>query len=326
VQSEAAAAPKPTIVTFTGMCDASGAVELSDRIFAVADDEDNIIRTYDSERGGAPLATYDLSPSLDLPVKPAKPGKAPKPNAKPKRAPETDLEAAARIGDLAFWLTSHGRNSSGKLKQERLRFFATTLPKDGAPLQVSGVPYEHLLEDLLSDPRLKRFGLAEAATLAPKEPGGLNLEGMTAREEGGLWLGFRNPVPEGKALVLALLNPEEVMRGARAKLSDPLLLDLGGLGVRSLSSWRKRYLIAAGHFAHGAVSKLFTWDGKAPPVPAKSMDFREFNPEGFFTPDDREQFMVLSDDGSVQVDGVECKQLKDPAAKTFRGAWLPLAQ
>ena len=40
------------------MCDASAGVELTDTIVAVADDEDNVIRTYDVERGGAPLASF----------------------------------------------------------------------------------------------------------------------------------------------------------------------------------------------------------------------------------------------------------------------------
>jgi hypothetical protein len=309
-------------VTFIGMCDASGAVEVTDSVFAVADDEDNVIRTYDATRGGAALAKFDLSPSLHLPVKG---NSKPKPDAKPKRPPETDLEAATRIGSDAYWITSHGRNSTGKLKQERLRFFATSLPRDGVPIQVIGEPYEHLLEDLLAEPRLSRFGLAAAAELAPKAPGGLNLEGMTARVEGGVFIGFRNPLPENKALVVPLLNPEQVVRGQRAKLGDPLLLELGGHGVRSLSSWRGLYLIAAGRPGDGGLSQLYTWDGKAVPEPVRSVDFQGFNPEGFFTPETPERIFVLSDDGTVPIDGVPCKELKDEAQKRFRGAWVPLA-
>src|SRR5687768_12770455 len=98
-------APRPRAATvrevvFQGACDASGAVPLSDRRVVVADDEDNILRVYDAHVGGAPLSKTDLSASLGLPLK----GK------KKRRAPELDLEAATRIGDRAYWLTSHGRN------------------------------------------------------------------------------------------------------------------------------------------------------------------------------------------------------------------------
>jgi hypothetical protein len=33
---------------------------------------------------------------------------------------------------------------------------------------------------------------------------------------------------------------------------------------------------------------------------------------------------VLSDDGGVDVDGTECKRVKDPTKKRFRGAWVSL--
>jgi hypothetical protein len=304
-------------VTFTGMCDASAAVELTGRLFAVADDEDNVIRTYDSERGGAPLAAVDLSPGLNLPVKEGK-------KAKPVRI-ETDLEAATRIGDRAYWITSHARKRSGKRAPERLRFFATTMPPDGAPVAVVGTPYERLLDDLLAEPRLERFGLARAVDIAPTEPGGFNLEGMTAREEGGVWLGLRNPMPEGKALLVPLLNPEEVVDGGRAEFGDPLTLDLGGLTVRALSWWRKRYLIAGGNSSNGGNPRLFTWDGASRASPIPALDLTDFNPEGFFTPDARDQIFVLSDDGTVEIDGEPCKKLDDATKKRFRGAWISLA-
>jgi hypothetical protein len=304
-------------VVFTGMCDASGAVALSDRRFVVADDEDNVLRVYDVEQGGAPLGGTDVSHGLKLPLKKKK-----KPGSVPV-APEADIEAATRLGDRAYFMTSHGRNSSGKLKPERLRFFATTAPEDG-DIEVIGEPYDGLLADLLAEPRLESFELAKAAELSPKAPGGLNLEGMTERKEGGVWLGFRNPIPEGRALLVPLLNPEQLITGKRARFGDPVKLDLGGLGVRSLSSHRDRYLIVAGPFDQGATSRLFTWDGGARVEPLDRVSLADFNPEGFFTPEGRDHIMLLSDDGSVSVDGTDCKRLKDPAAKRFRGLWVSL--
>ena len=298
-------------VLFVGMCDASGAVPLSDRTFLVADDEDNILRTYDVMRGGPPTASVEVSAVLGLP--PSGNGRAP-------RSPEADIEAATSIGDRAYFLTSHGRNSGGQLKPERFRFFATDMHEDRVvPV---GKAYERLMDDLLADPRLSRLGLEAAARLAPKSKGGLNLEGMTARVEGGVWIGFRNPIPEGRAVLVPLLNPEGVIAGQVARLGEPVTLDLGGLGVRGLSFWHRQYLIIAGAFGDGGVSQLFTWDGRGQARLLRDVDLRGYNPEAFFTPEDGGRILLLSDDGTSDVDGTECKRLKDTSKKRFRGLWL----
>ena len=314
VQAAPAGAPSTAggnrTVEFTGMCDASGAVIVGKSRFVVADDEDNVLRVYDVERGGGPLASIDLSPVLDLPAK--------------KKPPETDLEAATRIGPHALWLTSHGRNSKGKRQPSRLRFFATTVPEDGTPLQLEGKAYGDLLEDLLSAPELATFGLREAEGRAPKEPGGLNIEGMTARPDGkSVIIGFRNPIPRGRALVVPVLNPLDVLQGQRAQVGAPVLLDLQGRGVRGISFWRGRYLIVGGGIADEKPSALFTWDGKSErarkvAVPALT----GFNPEGFVSYPDRSEVLLLSDDGSRPVGGTPCKDLTNSATKSFRGLWV----
>jgi hypothetical protein len=300
--------------TFSGMCDASGAVALSAQSMLVADDEDNVLRVYDVERGGPPSAELDLSPVLRLPAKQRKDGSS-------ARAPETDIEAATLLGDRAYFVTSHGRNRSGKLKPERLRFFATRAPQ-GGQLRLVGEVYEGLLNDLLDEPRLGPFELKAASELPPKAPGGLNIEGMTARVEGGVWLGFRNPIPRGRALLVPLLNPEGLVAAERARFGDPLTLDLSGLGVRGLSYWRGQYLIAAGPFDAERASTLFAWDGHGSVQNLKVPKLERYNPEAFFTWDERSQILVLSDDGASQIEGVECKRLKDRALKRFRGLWV----
>ncbi len=301
-------------VVFTGMCDASGAVPLTASTFMVADDEDNILRVYDTEQGGAPLWLSDMSAELALPSKPGKPTR------------EMDLEAATRIGDSALWLTSYARTSSGRLKNERFRFFATTMTSEKEELRVLGFVGTDFLDSLLADPRYSRFGLQEASKLAPKAQGGLNIEGMTARFEGGVWIGFRNPIPQGKALLVSLLNPLEMIKGATPQFGDPKLLPLGGFGVRSLSSWRGEYLIAAGHYDRDLArpSTLYRWDGQDAVSLVESTSLHAFNPEGFFTPEEREEIMFLSDDGNELIDGVECKREKDASKKQFRGVWVRL--
>lgn len=299
-------------LVFEGMCDASGAVELDATHFIVADDEDNLLRVYDAERGGAALAAIDVSVPLGL---------VPKGKRDP-RMPELDLEAGTRIGDRAYWLTSHGRNSKGKLRPERLRFFSTTVPGLDlvGGLEVVGSSGA-LLDALIADPRYASLGLAAAAELAPKAEGGLNLEGMTAGADGSLLLGFRNPVPEGRALLVRLEDPDAMLAGAAPRLGPPIRLDLDGLGVRALSWWRARYLIVAGDRDTGRPSKLYTWDGVGAPS-AIAVELGDLNPEGTFSPDGDPRVLLLSDDGTVPRDGVPCKELPDPAQRQFRGAWL----
>lgn len=298
------APPSEALVRFSGACDASGAVALDGWLFAVGDDEDNFLRIYDGRVGGPPVAKVDVSPMLGL--------------SGGKKPPEVDLEAATGMGEVALWLASHGRKSSGKLDPARLKFFGTTRT---AELTLVGEAYEHLLEDLLADPRLRPFGLEAAAAKPPKAEGGLNIEAMTESLDGqSVWIGFRSPLVDGKALLVPLLNPLEVIsgQGARARLGEPVLLELQGRGLRSLSSWRGRYLLVAGSTAAGARSELYVWDGSAPPtrVPAP---LEEFNPEAFVTPEGEDSILLLSDDGTRPVNGSECKRLKTPELKSFRG-------
>lgn len=304
------------MVEFTGMCDASGAIPLSATRFAVADDEDNVLRIYDADRGGAPLVTVEISQQLGLPTTLNKKGE-------PKRAPETDMEAATVLNGRAYWITSFGRNSKGKEKPERLQFFSTNVPAAGEMLQVTAFAQRRFFDELLDAPPLQPFNLRAAAARAPKAQGGLNIEGLTAMIDGRLLIGFRNPVPQGLALLVPLDNPEEVMDGKPARFSAPVRLDLGGLGVRSLTLRHGRYLIVAGHYDEGAAAKLYAWDGTSPPQ-ALTIDLRDINPEGFFSSRERMDLMLLSDDGSRMVQGKECKRLKDAAAKRFRGLWVTL--
>src|SRR5882672_6181940 len=166
---------------YRGMCDASAAVALDVNSFVVASDEDNVLRIYRRDQP-TPVQTVDLTAFL---------------NADDR---ETDIEAAAAIGNRIFWITSHGRNRKGKDRPARQRLFATDIAQRGGILTVvpAGYAYGRLLGDLVSAPQLARYRLGEASTLPPKTPGALNIEGLAATPDGKLLIGFRNPVPGGK--------------------------------------------------------------------------------------------------------------------------------
>ena len=309
-----ARADEPLIAgpVFRGMCDASAAVPVGKDRLLVANDEDNVLRLYRSDHGEEPLATFDLADFI-----------------KPDRdKPESDLEAAARLGDLVFWTTSHGRNKSDKLRESRHRLFATRIVDDGDRVEVRGVgsPYTGLLDDLLDDSRLKKYKLSEASLLAPKKKNALNIEGLAATPDGKLLIGFRNPIPDDRALIVPLENPRQMIEGERAKFGAPIELDLGGKGIRDMvyDPFRKVYWIVAGSFKSGGKFALYRWSGEpaAEPQRAKTLDFDDLSPEAVLVyPGEPGRIQFLSDDGSRTVGEQECK-LSDISKRSFRTAWL----
>lgn len=304
--TQAASAERPGTLVFYGACDASGAVPLDSHRFLVADDEDNILRVFDVRQPARAESSIDLSVAL----------------ATQRKNKEFDLEAATRLGDTAYFITSHGRNRKAKRDPNRLLFFALSLREPTFPLV--GKPYERLLDELLEHPLLQGMPLAQAAELAPKAAGGLNIEGLTATPDGGLWVGLRNPIPDAHAILFRIDNPARVVEGETPQLSSLMRLDLGGLGVRSLSSHRGQYLIVAGPAGEGGPFRLYRWDGSNDPVELPNMIPEGLSPEGFFTPESSPRIMLLSDDGSRLLNGTPCKKHKDSSSKRFRGFPLVL--
>jgi Protein of unknown function (DUF3616) len=303
----------PTVTFYRGMCDASAVVPLSDELFVVADDEDNILRVYSRTQGGAPVQTLDLSSFL---------------NVDPK-SPEVDLEAAAPLDDRIYWISSHALNKNGKDRVSRRRFFATTLCASNGTVVIKpvGVAYKQLLSDLMKDPRLKPFNLAAAATRPPKTKNALNIEALCATPEGHLLIGFRNPIPKGRALLVPLLNPAEVSEGKQARIGDPLQLDLGGLGIRSLARVENRYFLIAGAFDGRGQSHLYEWNG-GPDAPRQlpRAELAGLNPEAIeaIPGGGVTRLLVVSDDGTLKIGGEDCKAVADPNLKYFRATTLNL--
>ncbi len=299
-------------ILFNGMCDASAAVALDEQLFVVADDEENVLRIY-GRTGGDALVEVALNAFLSGGGK----------------APEADLEGGAMIGDFIFWIGSHGLSEKGNIRPGRQVFFATRVDRTGGgtKLQPVGRVYRHLISSFAQDQRLDRFHLEYAATIPPKEEDGLNIEGLTATPDGHLLIGFRNPIPDGKALLIPLLNPVDVIEDSPARLGDPILLDLGGLGIRSIGYHKDRYLIVAGAIDGGKESRLYEWKGAGhTPTPVEGISLAGLNPEGisFQLTSGRTEYLVLSDDGRKTVAGQDCKTLSNPEQKHFRGTVLSI--
>jgi hypothetical protein len=303
VTSQAARLP---ISTYRGMCDASAAVALNANYFAAASDEDSIIRVFHSDTPGNPVATFDFGPSLAL----------------TGRNRETDLEGAARIRDVVYWISSHGRNKNGEARPNRQRLFATRIKTSGAApeLVLEGRAYSRLLLDISKAPFAKRLGLDAAMRKAPKAEDGLNIEGLAATPDGSLLIAFRNPIPDNKALLIPLLNPLELLQGnASSKFGEPSLIDLGGSGIRDIALFKNEFVIVAGKYDSHHGSKLFRWAGGTAVPERIDVKVNYLNPEALvcYAQPGESEFQVLSDDGEKKTKDIECKQLP-PRQRTFR--------
>ncbi|MGZ8940688.1 MAG: DUF3616 domain-containing protein, partial [Limisphaerales bacterium] len=187
---------------FMRMCSASAGVALSTDVFVAADDESNRLRIYSRAKPGVPINQLELGSFLQI----------------GKGNVETDLEGAAQLGEMVYWITSHARNRDGEARPARQRFFATKISgREQTRLETTGQAYGNLLRDLRSEPRFREFGLAEAAGKAPNKKGALNIEGLCARPDGSLLIAFRNPIPKRMALLVPLLNPGELVHSANAR-------------------------------------------------------------------------------------------------------------
>lgn len=301
---EGAAAQSPqrlerTTTAFRGPCEASAALPLGSGMFVVADDDKKDLRVYRMDHAGEPkkIETSKL-PGLE----------------------ETDdLEGGAQIGDTLYWTTSHSSTKNGKAKPGRRLFFAVRIDPASLTATPVGKPYTRLLDDLQGDARYARYKIASAAGLPAEAPGALNIEGLAATPDDKLLIGFRSPALDGKALIATLNNPDGVINGQPAVFGDPVDLDLGGLGIRSLEYWPddKTYAILAGPSGASGQFRIFRWPGKAgdKPTPMDDVDLTGLIPEALFFNGD--ELFVLSDDGDF------CPE--DEACRAFRAASFKLA-
>lgn len=287
---------------YSGIQNPSGGVALNVHTFAVADDEQNQLCIYDRSITRYPIQKISLSALF--------PG-----YVQDGEHAELDLEGGTNLQGTFFWIGSHSNSRKGEQRPARHRLLALNIEaEDNGRYSVEpvGHPYTQLLQDLLADSRFAPFELQKAIRLAPKEFGGLSIEGLAATPEGTLLIGFRNPLHGGrfsrdqyrygKALVVELLNPMAVIKGASAQFADPISLDLDGYGVRDIV-WHdsQKYLIIAGPYDPGISSELFWWSRKNGNV-KRVASFKSYalNLETAIVYPGGEAVQLLSDDGTLK--------------------------
>jgi hypothetical protein len=297
------------------MCDASAVATVGNEFFLAANDEDNTLRMYRRDRGGAPVKSFKLDDYLEV----------------TKKQAEADLEGAARIGNVVYWIASHGNNKDGEPRPNRLRFFATEFVNEGERLELKyvGSPIKgEILFALAGDPRLADCRWNEITALAPEQRGAVNIEGLAATPDGTLWIAFRNPVPQGLALLVELKNPRDVVEGKSPELGRIARLDLAGSGIRSIEyrEATKSFLLVSGPFNDDGDFQLWNWSGAPEEAPHRLNlgPLADCTAEAVtFFPDRPGELFVLSDDGSRDVNGVPCKDTKKKD-RHFRGGWVKL--
>ncbi|MCA3314739.1 MAG: DUF3616 domain-containing protein [Roseomonas sp.] len=348
--------PTSSIIVFRDACEPSAAVFLlapGDRyLLVVANDGDNTLRAYDASQGGPAQPVAALDDHLAIPS-----------GDRGRRRGRVDIEAAAELGGRIYWIASHSReNDEGELRPNRHKLFATDASLASGSTGAIELRTVGLARSLIEALSHERLGLRDAIGVdqqgnlrrrdgnAKAEGGGLNIEGLARGfEDGTLLIGLRSPLRDGNAILLGFLNPAAVVeRSNEGPIIDPnpILLNLGGRGVRSIEYLEgapadRRYLIVAGRADGGDDFTVFRWSGErgepaleiagAASLLRRLTDVSDsrwgerfrFGPEAMAVAPGEQTLYLLSDDGDRMVDGSECQADETPThRRSFRGVAL----
>lgn len=297
-----------TPTTYREACDGSDALALSFTHFIGINDENQGVRVYERAKATGPVQVIDISAGLGIAT-----------------TDEADLEDLERIGDRLFITASHGRKTSGNLDRARYKFAAFDIA--GAPpnLTLTSAGTSSLLLDqmlvaanwdapntavIAALTTSSKLDDASEANLAP-EVNGTNIEALANDGAGKLLIGFRNPRPGNKAIVVSLVNPDAALAGT-ARFGGAAELDLGGLGIRSMaySATHQAVLIVAGPHTTGGPFKLYKWSGALTAQPAFVADIAapvSSAPEAIVPYPNTKDVQIVFDSGDADINGVQCK-------------------
>ncbi len=291
---------------YSGSCDGSGGIALDAKHFAVVNDETSLLLIYQRNEPGAPVQSINLRKALEL-----------------KKREEADLEGLARMGNYLFVLGSHSRDREGNKQKERRKLLALRIlsGEGGFDLKPVGDVYEDLMDDLEDQDAFEDLDLKKSAKESGDDPEGFNIEGLCAGEDGVLWLCFRGPRIRNRALLIPIINPEDVMVGARARFGKHLLLDLQGRTIRGADYFEGQIVLVTDSDLDGLGPALFLWDGKSEEATLlHTPELRSIDPESviLFPNTGLQELLILSDDGGRRLSGKDCKDLKNESEKRFR--------
>jgi predicted extracellular nuclease len=332
----------------TGTSDASTAIAIDANYVLVGDDENQVLRLYDRNNSGLPIAGFDFTSSLGLTDIS---GGVPR---------EVDIEASTRVGDRIFWLGSESNSDSGSSRPNRDRIFATDISGTGAATTLSYVGrYDFLKEDIIAwdvnnihGKGANYYGLATSAAsgVGSKQSDGYNIEGLEMSPDNTTaYVAFRAPqeptANRTKALIVpvtnftSLLSPNGGTQGS-ATFGAPIELDLGGRGIREIrKNAANQYIIIAGAAGDAGAApndfRLYTWTGILADAPVlRAADLTALNAGGSFesivelpaslTSSSQIQLLVDNGDYVLYNDGTAAKDLAQNNFKKFRSEIITL--
>ena len=258
-------ATSPTSRVIQSGSDASAAIDVGEDHMLVVDDEFSVVRLFRRDVSGAPLEEFEIAP----------PGGP---------SGEIDFESAARTGDTVYWLGSHGNSKDGIVERSRQTILSSRVAGTGRDVELEGTgAYYDLRDDLVAWDRAHgdRLGFQSVQTPGsrPDGPTGFNIEGAELAPDSSktLYLAFRGPlsprVDGGDALIVPLTNVNRITAGTatEATFGEPILLDLGGFGIRDLrKNASGQYLILAGDSSGEDVPQaLYSWTGQPDDDPVR---------------------------------------------------------
>lgn len=313
----ASIATTPTSRVLLGTSDPSTSIAVGDGYLLVADDEDDLIRLYDSTNSSRQVNQF-------LPYAAAHSG-------------EIDFEASARKGTKIYWLGSHSNKKDGSIQTSRQGIFRTTVTGSGANAKLTadgsylnqgnqtGLRVDMTTWDAAHGDRLN---LKEAVKKgSPTALGGFDIEAAEfSPDDTSLYLGMRSPVSPaqvgGKAVIVPVTNIDAVIDGtdAHAAFADPILLDLGGDSIRELrKNDRDEYLIlsaTAGGDSAADTQRLWAWDGEATSKPRLLTTSLPADPEPSHT-DNAGAWEGIGATPQRLVPGAEVRMIMDQGYEVF---------
>ena len=220
LQSDSVAADSPLINRFSHIYEPSGVICLpGGDLLVIEDDGSNplyIIPIVDNSAGflGTP-EEMRLSTSVD------------------------DIEGiTSGRNETIFLITSFSPTKKNKRKKKRQRLLQFQINDDKI---IREFHFDNLLPYLIGH-------LANEKYVGSKGADALNIEGITFdRKKEHLLIGLRSPLRKGKAVIVVLENPYELLSDRDIPVFSPrnIILDLGGEGIRGMvyDDLRNGYLI-----------------------------------------------------------------------------------
>jgi hypothetical protein len=335
----------------TGASDASTAIAIDSNYMLVGDDESQVLRLYDRNQSGLALNGFDFTSSLGLTD-----------TSGSGALREVDIEAATRLNNTIYWTGSNSNSSSGDYRPNRDRLFATQISGTGANTTLSYQGrYDFLEQDVTAWDRnnghglgANYLGLTASATpgVIPESINGYNIEGLTiAPDNTTAYVAFRAPLEAASnrsdALIVPVTNFTSLLSSTgggtqgSATFGAPILLDLGGRGIREIQrNASNQYLIIAGSTGSATGTapndfRLFTWTGNPTDAPElRSANLTGLNTGGSFesivaVPDNltsTSQLQLLTDNGDTVFynNGTAAKDLGQNNFKKFRSDTVTL--